>query len=311
MNVVSTYVWTPATAVRAVMLPLTMSFFLVFLHILVCKSIDGNYCQPAVLPATVIVIAAFFHVFGDPMWHYFVLLCIAAWTALVFHNRGDNKIMQGFIVLFVFSTLAIVLGGLSQGTFLLSGGSGNMFNALGNNGNGNNYNDQATGRQRTCSRYWGTFKRDPSQYPWYQKRATTGRSATSMEFELYFGYCRADYMAFLDLLTILAVLAYLYITVRIIAKFGDLDLAFITKADLSRVSINVKKHGAAGGGGGGGGGGARGAGQGGEGKHEEINNPMANSGANIKPTINSANAKPNSGPGAMEMGQMGSGNPAL
>ena len=114
MNVASTYVWTHATTVRAVMLPLLLSFFLVFLHILVCKSIDGNYCQPAVLPATVVTIAAFFHVFGDPQWRYFVLLCVASWTALVFHNRGDNKVMQGFVVLFVFSTLAIVLGGLSQ-----------------------------------------------------------------------------------------------------------------------------------------------------------------------------------------------------
>ena len=192
-----------------------------------------------------------------------------------------------------------------------------MFGELGNRGNGGNFVDQETrggvSDQQSCSTYWGTFKRDPDQFPWYQK-ASTGRAATSMEFELYFGYCRADYMAFLDLLTIPAILAYLYITVRIIAKFGDLDLAFITKDDLSRVSINVKKHGGAGGGGGGGGGAARGGAggpQGGEGKHEEVNNPMANSSTNIKPTINSSHAQPNSGPGAMEMGQMGSGNPAL
>ena len=49
-------------------------------------------------------------------------------------------------------------------------------------------------------------------------------------------YCRADYTAFLDLLTVIAFLAYLYITVRFIAKFGDLDLAFVNRDDMKRFS---------------------------------------------------------------------------
>ena len=240
INVKSTYVWTQATVVRAVILPLMLSFFLVFLHILVCKSIDGNYCQPAVLPATVVTIAAFFHVFGDPKWPFFVLLCIASWTALVFHNRTQHKVVQGLVTLFVFATLAAVLGGLSQSSLVVTSSSlANQFpNLGGGSGNGNEYITQ-TSRQGVCTRYWGAFKIDPGQYSWFE---TERGGATATKQEMYSGYCRADYTAFLDLLTILAVIAYLYLTVRMIAKFGDLNLAFLERGDLNPIAMARGSH---------------------------------------------------------------------